>query len=78
MAENNNIEQLIKGYKEIVSNLEAAKDGTPEEQHAAITEALSAASGYCCGTCVAVSSICTPDTTPNKCKGGCTATSFAF
>lgn len=78
MAENKKIDQMIEGYKEIVDNLEAAKDGTPEEQHAAMTNTLKATSGFCCGSCVAVSDICVPDKTPNKCNGGCTVTSFAF
>ncbi len=33
-------------------------------------------SGLCCGSCVAVSNICVPDSAPNKCNGGCTVTSF--
>lgn len=78
MADNKKIDQMIEGYKEIVANLEAAKDGTPEEQHAAMTNTLRDSSGYCCGSCVAVSNFCVPDNTPNKCNGGCTVTSFAF
>lgn len=78
MAENKNIDQMIRGYKEMVANLEAAKNGTPEEQHTAMTNTLMASSRYCCGSCVAVSNFCVPDSTPNKCNGGCTVTSFAF
>ena len=78
MAENKELNQMIEGYKEMVANLEAAKDGTPQEQHVAMTNTLKASSSYCCGSCVAVSDVCVPDKTPNKCKGGCTVTSFAF
>lgn len=78
MAENKNLNQMIEGYKEMLANLEAAKDGTPEEQHTAMTNTLKAFNGFCCGSCVAVSNFCVPDNTPNKCKGGCTVTSFAF
>lgn len=77
MADNKNIDQLIQGYREVLNSLEKVQSGTEEEQNKAMQDAL-AFNGYCCGTCIAVSSICTPDTTPNKCKGGCTATSFAF
>lgn len=77
MADNKNINELIKGYRAVLGNLEGAQNGTDAEQNQAIKEALTF-NGYCCGSCIAVSSICTPDATPNKCKGGCTATSFAF
>ena len=77
MAENRDINQLIQGYKAVLNGLEKAQGSTEEEQNKAMQEAL-AVNGYCCGTCVAVSSICVPDATPNKCKGGCTVTSFAF
>ncbi len=76
MAENKNLDEMINNYKNIIEKLEAVKDSGEEEQNNAIKDAM--LSGYCCGSCVAISSICTPDSTPNKCKGGCTATSFAF
>ncbi len=77
MESDKKIEELIKALKEIVNNLEIAKDGTEEEKNLAIQRSF-LPNGLCCGSCVAVSTICTPDATPNKCKGGCTATSFAF
>lgn len=78
MGDEKNINDLIKGYKEILENLENAQNGTKEQQNKAIKESLNFNGGYCCGSCIAISSICNPDATPNKCKGGCTATSFAF
>ncbi len=77
MENNKKIDEMIKGYKEIINNLENAKGGTAEEKNQAIKESF-LPNGLCCGSCIAVSDICTPDATPNKCKGGCTATSFAF
>lgn len=75
MADNKKLEQLINGYKDTITKLESVKNGTAEEQNQVMKDA---ASGYCCGSCIAVSNICTPDATPNKCEGGCTAVSFAF
>lgn len=75
MADNKKIEQVINGYKEVVSKLESVKDGTEAEQNMMMK---AASNNYCCGSCIAVSNICTPDATPNKCQGGCTAISFAF
>lgn len=77
MAKNDKLEQLINGYQTIAENLKNAKNGTEEEQNQAIQEAISF-SNYCCGSCIAVSNICTPDKTPNKCQGGCTAVSFVL
>lgn len=77
MADKKNINELINGFQAVLENLKGAQNGTEGEQHRAMKEALSF-NGYCCGSCIAVSSFCTPDQIPNKCKGGCTATSFAF
>ncbi|MBD5096555.1 MAG: hypothetical protein HDT40_06070 [Lachnospiraceae bacterium] len=77
MAENEKITQLIHSYKAAIDNLENAQNGTHEEQNNAIKDALSFNS-YCCGSCIAVSNVCTPDKTPNKCQGGCTAVSFVL
>jgi phosphopantothenate synthetase len=70
------IDDLVKGYQDIIEHLNQVKEKSTEEQHSAINSALSAS--ICCNACQAISSICVPDATPSKCQGGCTITSYAF
>ena len=76
MSEEKNLDGLIASYKEVIGKLEAVKaEGNKEKMLGA---ASNLGSAICCNACQAMSSICIPDAAPNKCKGGCTITSFAW
>jgi hypothetical protein len=75
--ESEKLEKLINAYKETAKQLESVKGKSEEEISNTMSQAMSSVH-VCCNACQAVSSICVPDKTPNKCKGGCTITSFAF
>lgn len=73
---NDKMSILIEGYRDIAKYLEDAKSKGEDAQIAAIEEATTVS--VCCNACQAISSICVPDSSPSKCQGGCTITSFAF
>lgn len=71
------IEDIIQQCRNIADSLEKADPNDPASVHQALTDEKVGLS-VCCNACQALSSICVPDSSPNKCKGGCTVTSFAF
>jgi hypothetical protein len=73
MSDEKQLDGVIASYKEVISKLEEVKaEGNKDKMLGA---ASNLGAGLCCNACMAMSSICVPDATPNKCKGGCTATS---